>query len=151
MPKKYLTLLKYFMDQSIFCKLFEWEMLIRNPLTTLFQMSFALTKLFLIVSWGICCGLVDTMPRVPKHVWVCRFESTLAPQAGWRGRYIHVWYCGGLSMAPLQLKDPLELFVKRMEFLPGYKFLFWRDMTWAVVSNIKPHSFLPSFLHLILS
>ena len=39
-------------------------------------------------------------------------------QAGWPGRYIHVQGFGELSMVLLQLKDPLELFVKRMEFLP---------------------------------
>ena len=32
-------------------------------------------------------------------------------------------------MVLLQLKDPLEPFVKRMEFLPGPGFLFRRDMT----------------------
>ena len=37
----------------------------------------------------------------------------------WPGRYINVWRCGGLSIARLQLKDPLELFVKRSEFIPG--------------------------------
>ena len=30
-------------------------------------------------------------------------------------------------MAPLQLKDPLELFVKRREFLPGSGFLSRRE------------------------
>ena len=48
--------------------------------------------------------------------------------------------CGGLSMVLLQLKDPLELFVKRREFLPGSGFLS------AVESDVKPHSFLPSFM-----
>ena len=42
---------------------------------------------------------------------------------GWPGRYINVRHCGGLSMVPLQLKDPWELFVKRREFLPGSGFL----------------------------
>ena len=37
--------------------------------------------------------------------------------------------CGGLSMVFLQLKDPLELFVKSREFLPGSGFLSRRDMT----------------------
>ena len=49
---------------------------------------------------------------------------------------------GGLSVVLLQLKDPLEPFVKRMEVLPGSGFLFRRDMTKAVESDIKPHSFL---------
>ena len=42
---------------------------------------------------------------------------------GWPGCYINVWCCGGLSMAVLQLKDPLESFVKRRQFLPGSTFL----------------------------
>ena len=37
--------------------------------------------------------------------------------------------CGGLSMVLLQLKDPLELFMKSREFLPGSRFLSRRDMT----------------------
>ena len=44
----------------------------------------------------------------------------------------------------LQLKDPLKLFVKRREFLPGFRFLSCRDMTLAVESKVKPHSFLLS-------
>ena len=40
------------------------------------------------------------------------FESPLDPLAGWPGRYINVQHCGGLSMVLLQLKHPLELFVK---------------------------------------
>ena len=48
-------------------------------------------------------------------------------------------------MALLEIKDPLELFMKRREFLPGSGFLSRRDMTFAVERNIKPKSFLPSF------
>ena len=44
-------------------------------------------------------------------------------QAGWPGRCINVWRCRGLSMVILQLKDPLELFVKSREFLTGSGFL----------------------------
>ena len=47
-------------------------------------------------------------------------------------------------MVLLQLKDPLELFVKSREFLPGSGFLSRRDMTSAVESDVKPNSFLPS-------
>ena len=47
------------------------------------------------------------------------FKSLLDTQAGWPRCYINVRHCGGLSMALLQLKEPLELFVKRREFLPG--------------------------------
>ena len=51
-------------------------------------------------------------------------------------------------MVLLQLKDPLELFVKSREFLPGSGFLSRRDMTYAVESDAKPNSFkfLPSFI-----
>ena len=47
---------------------------------------------------------------------------------GWPGRYINVQHFGWLSMALLQLKDPLELFVKSREFLPGSGFLSCSDM-----------------------
>ena len=43
------------------------------------------------------------------------------------------------------LKDPLELFVKRREVLPGPGFLCNRDMTYAVESDRKTNSFNPSF------
>ena len=62
---------------------------------------------------GIRRGLVVTMPG--SQAWVCKLESPLDPQAGWPGRYINVRGCGGLSMILLQLKDPLELFVRRRE------------------------------------
>ena len=39
--------------------------------------------------------------------------------AGWPGRYLNVRHYWRLSMVLLQLKDPLELFVKRREFLSG--------------------------------
>ena len=68
-----------------------------------------------ILMWGIRRGLVVTMPG--SEARVRRFESPLYPQAGWPGRYINVPRCGGLSMVFLQLKDPLELFVKSREFL----------------------------------
>ena len=48
-------------------------------------------------------------------------------------------------MVLLQLKDHLELFVKRREFFPGSRFLSRRDMTLAVKSDVKPNSFLRSF------
>ena len=47
------------------------------------------------------------------------------------GRYINVWHCGGLSMVLLQLKDPLELLIKRREFLRGSLFLSCRDMAYV--------------------
>ena len=45
-------------------------------------------------------------------------------------------------MVLVQLKDPLELFVKSTEFLPGYGFLSCHNMTGAVESDVKPNSFL---------
>ena len=51
-------------------------------------------------------------------------------------------------MVLLQLKGPLELFVKRREFLPGSGFLFRRHMTLAFGSDIKPQTFLPSFQYI---
>ena len=49
--------------------------------------------------------------------------SAGSPQAGWPGHYINVRRCGGLSLALLQLKDPLQLFVESREILSGYQFL----------------------------
>ena len=48
-------------------------------------------------------------------------SSQVRVSAGSTGRYIHMWCCGALSLVLLQLKDPLELFIKR-EFLlaPGF-------------------------------
>ena len=51
------------------------------------------------------------------------------PLASWPGRHINVWHCGGQYMVVLHLKDPLELFVKKREFLPGPGFLSRCDMT----------------------
>ena len=47
-------------------------------------------------------------------------------------------------MVLLPLKDPLELFVKRREFLPSSSYLSRRDMTLAVESDVKPQTLLPS-------
>ena len=47
-------------------------------------------------------------------------------------------------MVLLPLKDPLELFGKRTEFLPGSGYLSRRDMTLAVESDVKSKTFLPS-------
>ena len=43
----------------------------------------------------------------------------------------------------LQLKDPLEPYVKKREFLPGSGVLSRHDMTLAVESDVKH---IPSFL-----
>ena len=47
-------------------------------------------------------------------------------------------------MVFLQLKDPLELFVKSREFLSCSGFLSRREMTLVVETHVKPNSFLPS-------
>ena len=47
----------------------------------------------------------------------------------WWRFYINVWHCGGLFVVLLQLIDPLELFVKTKESIPGSGFLSRRDMT----------------------
>ena len=52
----------------------------------------------------------------------------------------------GLSMVLLQLKDPLELFVKRREFFPGSWFLSCHAMTLAVHSGVTTQSFLLQLL-----
>ena len=64
-----------------------------------------------------------------SQAWVRRFESLLDSQAGWPGRYMNVRRCGGLPMGLLQHKDPLELFSKSREFVPGSGFSTRRDMT----------------------
>ena len=71
--------------------------------------------------------------------------SAGSPLAGWHGRYIYinVRHCGGLSMVLLQLKYPLELFVKRRECIPSSVFLTRCDMTKDVESDLKT---VPSFL-----
>ena len=68
----------------------------------------------------------------------------IPPLAGWPGRYINLRCCRGLSMVLLQLKDALELFVKRREFLPSSGFLSHKDMTKAVKSDVKTHPIIPS-------
>ena len=57
-------------------------------------------------------------------VWHPSVSSQLrvSPQASYHGRYVNVRRCGGLSTVLLQHKYPKELFVKRMEFLPGSVF-----------------------------
>ena len=73
-----------------------------------------------------------------------RFESPLDPHAGLPGRYIHVRRCGGMFIIFLQLKVPLELFVKGRQFLCGPWFPFRRDMTCAIESDVETQSLLPS-------
>ena len=47
-------------------------------------------------------------------------------------------------MVLLQLKDPLELFVKRREFLHGSGFLFRHGITRAVESDVQRATVLSS-------
>ena len=70
--------------------------------------------------------------------------STGSPEVGWHHHYINMRHCGGLAMVFVQLKDPLELFVKRREFLPDSRFLTQCDMTKAFESDAKTNSFFPS-------
>ena len=60
-----------------------------------------------------------------------------------------MWHFGGLLIVLLQLKDPLELFVKRKEFLPGSGFISHRDVTLAIESDLKTKHFLPSLLSIV--
>ena len=89
-----------------------------------------------LIDLGI--GVMGTGPPLLCEVPVAS-DSHIC-QAGWPGRCINVRRCGGLSIV-LQLKDPLELFVKSREFLSF--FLPRRDMTSAVESDVNP---IPSFL-----
>ena len=51
---------------------------------------------------------------------------------------INVRHCGGLFMVLLQLKDPLEIFLKRIEFLPGSGFLSCRDIRPKKINCLFP-------------
>ena len=76
--------------------------------------------------------------------WLPSVSSQVRVSAGSPSN-INVRRCGRLSMVLEQMKDPLELFVKRREFRPGSGFLSRRDMTKAVESDVKTNTFLPSF------
>ena len=101
------------------------------------------TKIIIVPPYWLRCLAPKREPTSSSLCWVLT-------KAGWPGRYINVWHCGGLSMVLLQLKDPLELFIKRKEFLPGSRFLSRRDMTQAVESDVKLQSILPSFLRIYI-
>ena len=77
----------------------------------------------------------------PKREFASSSLTAGFPSAGWPDRYINVCHCGGLSMV-LQLKDPLELFLKGREVFPVSVVLSGGDMTLSVESDVKP---LPSF------
>ena len=80
-----------------------------------------------------------------SQVWV----PALFPWAGWPGHFINEWCCGGLSVVPLQLKDPLELFVKRREFLLSSWFLYRCAVTLAIESDVKTDSSHPFSVTLV--
>ena len=73
------------------------------------------------------CGYNAWLPCMRLQVKVSAGSSL----AGWPGRYINV-----------QWKDPLDLSIKRREFLPGSRFISRRDMTWAVKSDRNTNSVL---------
>ena len=56
---------------------------------------------------------------------------------------------GGLSMVLLQQKDPLELIVKRMEFIHSSRFPCCSNMTKAVESDLKTNAFRPYIIYLM--
>ena len=64
-------------------------------------------------------------------LWMLSIKCTLTEYDGSTvNRYGSYKYTKrGLSIVFLQLKDPLKLFLKRREFLPGSGFLSRRDMT----------------------
>ena len=119
----------------------------------IFLHYFALEKLAttcIRVNWcsrflrGIRLGLVVTMPG--SQAWVCKFESPLDIQVSCPGFYINVRLCGGLSMVLLQLKDPLELFVKRREFLHSFYFI----TIWPKLLKAFPPFLLDFWQHCII-
>ena len=55
--------------------------------------------------------------------------SAGSPLEGGLGCYIDVRYCGRLSMVFLQLKEPMELLLKKRVFPPGSRYLSCCDMT----------------------
>ena len=64
----------------------------------------------------------------------------------WLDHYINVQRSEGLCMSLLQLKDPVEIFVKRREFffpIPGFYQVTKYDLIRPVESNVKTFSFLP--------
>ena len=79
-----------------------------------------------------------------NRVWVRSSLRWVPKIADWPGHYINVRRCGGLSMVHLQLKDSLELFAKRRQFLHCSGFLSRRDRTLDVESDVKAQTFLPS-------
>ena len=91
---------------------------------------------------GIRRGLVVKMLVAPSESSQVRVFSG-SPWVGSPGRYIDVRHCGRLSMTLMQLWEPLELFWKEREFLPGSLFLSRRIM--ACLSDQNTHSFLSEY------
>ena len=71
-----------------------------------------------VTSSSLRCG------RIPISVLACSL-------------YRNVQRCEGLSVLLLQLKDPLEIFVKLRKFVPGFGFLSRRDITVAIESDVE--------------
>ena len=66
-------------------------------------------------------------------------------RAGWPGWHINVRQCGGLYILFLKLKDPLEIFGRRMEICSGSGILSRCDMTFDIKSVLNlPMLRLPS-------
>ena len=65
---------------------------------------------------------------LPSVSWQVRVSAGSLSGLAW-ALYKCAVLLGALYMVILQLKDPLELFVKRREFLPGSGFLSRRDLS----------------------
>ena len=76
-----------------------------------------ITHSLIIITREIDISLFGAIKKAKREVRLQVRASAGLPLAGCSGRYINVQRCGGLSMVLLQLKDPLELFMKRREFL----------------------------------
>ena len=68
------------------------------------------------------------------NIWLTSMKpqdciSARSSLVGWPVRKINVQQCGGLSVVLLQLKDLLEVFVKKREFITSSKFLSYPDVT----------------------
>ena len=114
---------------SVFLHNLRWFRCERHNLFPLFfeKLEFILLSFFAI-----------PIPSASLQVRVSAGSSLV----GSPGHYINVQRCRGLSMVFLQLRAPLELFVKGREFLPGSEF----DLTEVPECDVKTHAILPSIL-----
>ena len=79
--------------------------------------------MFMLESVQYCVPRYEDIIEMPLVSFSARSQSGLASLT------YKCAFFGGLSMVLLQLKDPLELFVKRREFLLGSGFLSRHDIT----------------------